>query len=219
MARAGLRPIYPRPDDDPGAPLPVEPERLDDGDDGDDGDELPYRCTVQDVADLLLARTKDDDGNELGEFTDATRPTDEGVDRLITRALAEVLARVGGEPAEPFWLALRTLVALYAAMLVELSYFPEQVRSDRSAYPEYERLFTAGLKELIDAIRGGAPGGHQTYSVPIYTEITAGGRGDFWPYGAWGDFTLDDYAAMVPRNPNLRRFPPSIWPRSPEQRP
>jgi hypothetical protein len=221
--RAGLRPIYPRLDgeDEPGAP--AARAELDDG-------ELPFRPDVQDIADLLRARTKDEDSTELGEFTDTTRPTADGVDRLITRALAEVVARLGGLPEapqpftldEPFWLAARTIVGLYSAMLVELSYFPEQVRTDRSAYPEYERLFNDGLAQLSDAIRGRGPGGASTYSVPIYTDLTAsGGWGwDWWPYGTeWSNMTVEEYERRIPRNPNLRRFPPSTWPKSPARRP
>jgi hypothetical protein len=34
-----------------------------------------------------------------------------------------------------------TVVALLAAMLIELSYFPEQVQSSRSAYEQYRDLF------------------------------------------------------------------------------
>jgi hypothetical protein len=222
--RAGLRPIYPRIGDEPGARA-VDVEAL------DDDDELPFRPEVQDVADLLRARTKDEDSTELGEFTDATRPTADGVERLITRALAEVIARLGGLPEapspftleEPFWLAARTLVGLYAAMLVELSYFPEQVRTDRSAYPEYERLFNDGLEQLADAIRGRGPGGTNTYSVPIYTELTAsGGRGGWdwwWPYGPGWNMTVEEAERHIPRNPQLRRFPPSTWAKSPAQRP
>jgi hypothetical protein len=222
MRRAGLRPIYPLLDgeEEPGARVDVEAL---------DEDELPFRPTVQDVADLLRARTKDEDSTELGEFTDATRPTADGVDRLITRALAEVVARLGELPEapqpftleEPFWLAARTLVALYAAMLVELSYFPEQVRTDRSAYPEYERLFTDGLEQLSDAVRGRGPGGTTTYSVPVYTELTAGRGGDYWglAYGPGSWMTIEEAEQFIPRNPNLRRFPPSTWPKSGARRP
>jgi hypothetical protein len=55
----------------------------------------------------------------------------------------------------------RYWMSLLAAMLVELSYFPEQVRSDRSAFQYYKDLWdddVAGFKGLIDAVaecRGG----------------------------------------------------------------
>ena len=47
------------------------------------------------------------------------------------------------------------MIALRAAMFVELSYWPEQVNADRSAYHEYERLYTDGMEALLKSISGG----------------------------------------------------------------
>src|SRR4051794_37764424 len=97
--------------------------------------------TVDSVAQILRARTKDDQGQELGTFTAATRPTDVQVSGLIATAQADVIAQTGPLLGVLTQEAARSAVAMRTAMLVELSYFPEQVRNDRSAYPEYERLY------------------------------------------------------------------------------
>jgi len=45
-----------------------------------------------------------------------------------------------------------------AAMWVELSYFPEQVRSDRSVYQELAEQFQRGMPALINCVEGNVPG-------------------------------------------------------------
>lgn len=117
--------------------------------------ELP---TTADVAAILRARTKDLDGAEVGDFTDNTRPTGTEVDRLIAMAYAEVSGQVGTNLYEPCASSARTLIAVRAAMWVELSYWPEQVRSDRSAYAELEDQWTASLPALIACVEGNLPG-------------------------------------------------------------
>ncbi len=62
-------------------------------------------------------------------------------------------------------------------MLVELSYWPEQVRSDRSAYTEYERLFNAAMTALAECIAAGGGGdvtgeGYTYHSLPVVPETT-----------------------------------------------
>lgn len=108
-----------------------------------------WPATPDDVAALLRARTQDDTDVEVGHWTDTTRPTQAEVERLLAMAQAIVLGQTG--PLTPEVLVCvsvddimtqaATVVALLAAMLVELSYFPEQVQSTRSAYEQYRDLF------------------------------------------------------------------------------
>jgi hypothetical protein len=86
--------------------------------------------TVDSVAQILRARTKDDQGQELGTFTAATRPTDVQVSGLIATAQADVIAQTGPLLGVLTQEAARSAVAMRTAMLVELSYFPEQVRNE-----------------------------------------------------------------------------------------
>lgn len=139
-----------------------------------------------DVAALLRARTKDNDGHELGVWTDATRPTDAEVEELIAMAYGDVSTQTGAYLDDRLAVEAQAMVALRAAMFVELSYFPEQVRSDRSAYPEYERMYAAGMLALGEAIAGNQPGGgtFRFASVPILSATTAGyyaRMGSVWP--------------------------------------
>ena len=113
--------------------------------------------TIDDVAALLRARTKDLNGNELGTFTPDTRPTGTEVERLIDMAYAEVAGSVGSVVYDPCAKSATALVAVRAAMWVELSYFPEQVRSDRSVYAELATQWSDGLEALRACVAGNVP--------------------------------------------------------------
>lgn len=120
---------------------------------------LPHPSS-DDVAALLRARTKDLDGKELGVFSGNTRPTDTEVDRLITMAYAEVTGQTGVNLGDRCAPSAQALITIRAAMWVELSYFPEQVRSDRSVYIELADQWTAGMPSLMDCVAGNiAPDG------------------------------------------------------------
>jgi hypothetical protein len=107
-----------------------------------------------DVAALLRARTKDTNGNEVGDFNDDTRPTGAEVESLISSAVGEVSSRIGTDTPCEAGLLQRSKgsAALYAAMLVELSYFPEQVRTDRSPYDRYKELYDDGITSLSEEV-------------------------------------------------------------------
>lgn len=107
------------------------------------------------VGALLRARTKDDDGNELGTFTADTRPTGEQVTALIPDALGDVASVVGNEIPEPLRSQARFVVALGTAMLVELSYFPEQVGTVTSPYDNLKVLYDERLARLRTAMESG----------------------------------------------------------------
>lgn len=118
--------------------------------------------TVDDVGAILRSRTQDDHDDELGTFTADTRPTKDEVEKLIQQAGTTVYTSTGQldeltcsmkdqvQASAKYWISLLT------SMLVELSYFPEQVRSDRSAYAFYKEMWdddTTGFSTLIDAVQ------------------------------------------------------------------
>lgn len=115
------------------------------------------RPSVDDVAQLLRARTKDSFGNESGTFTAETRPTAMQVDGHITTAMALVCTRLPplDEIAVDLLPAVAGVVAYRAALRVEKSYFPEQVRSDRSAYEQLRDEYLDDLAALVDAAAHG----------------------------------------------------------------
>lgn len=119
--------------------------------------DLPFMPTVQQVANLLRARTtrlanttRTDDiqvGDEVGTFDATTRPTSVQVQELISQAGDMVAARFAGyyDDLEPGHIT--QLTALRAAMLVESSFFPEQTSDGRGSYDQLRVEFddTAGL--------------------------------------------------------------------------
>jgi hypothetical protein len=123
--------------------------------------------SVADVAALLRARTKDVNGEEIGTFNDDTRPTSSQVITLIEEAVGDIEARMGATPPAALADAGRSSAAMMAACLIELSYFPEQVRSDRSAFREYWELLQNKITALQESARGLEPGGNLVSSTRI----------------------------------------------------
>lgn len=125
-----------------------------------------YTPDVAAVGALTRARTRDDQGNELGTYTLATRPTASEVDLMISEAVNEAFPVFGedipdapGADPEAFRTAAKKLVAIGGAAWVELSYFPEQVATGRSPYQQYRDAFEKGLARLgaaIDAVDAAA---------------------------------------------------------------
>jgi hypothetical protein len=121
--------------------------------------------SVLDVAALLRARTKDSNGMEVGTFNDDTRPTSAQVLTLIDQAVADVQAWLGPNPPPELAAAARVAASLEVACLIELSYYPEQVRSQRSAFPEYKQLLDDKTNQLQEAARGLQPGGSTVWGA------------------------------------------------------
>lgn len=118
----------------------------------------PYdiTCSVDDVAAIIRARTKDSAGNEVGTFTSATRPTDVQAQQAIDHAVVMVhtaVAYIGDVCSD----LARGCVALGAAAEIELSYFPEQSRSDRSVYTFLNQRYEAALEGLALCVSGELP--------------------------------------------------------------
>lgn len=134
--------------------------------------EAGTRPSVRDVAALLRARTKVNGGRELGTFADGqTRPGETEVTGLIDDAADEVLGKVVGidttlapgsaynAPGSRYERRIRSAIALYAAILIELSYFPEQVEASRSAAGTYQQLYDSRIRSLISEDKTGQPEG------------------------------------------------------------
>jgi hypothetical protein len=153
------------------------------------------RPSVDDVAGLLRARTKDTEGREVGTFNDETRPTAEQVETHIDAAMGLVGVRFPTLPDVPeYQQAFSSLVAYRAAMRIEKSYFPEQVRSDRSPYEELRQEYVDDLQALIDAIAEipdavGTPGrrAHSEWTPSFLRIFGTGGWVPGPPYPPWYD--------------------------------
>jgi hypothetical protein len=118
--------------------------------------------TTADVAAILRARTKDLTGDEIGDFTANTRPTGTDVDRIIAMAYNEVTGISGVDLATRCAGLAFSLIVIRAAMWVEGSYWPEQVRSDRSIFTELAAQYAAGIPTLIECASGNLPAGDGT---------------------------------------------------------
>jgi hypothetical protein len=114
-------------------------------------------CTVEDVAAIIRARTKDKTGNEVGTFNDDTRPTAEQCQEAIDHAVTFIHTAVGQVGTNCADVA-KGVVAIGAAAEIELSYFPEQARSDRSIYTFLITRYDAALAGLADCVLGNLPG-------------------------------------------------------------
>lgn len=116
-----------------------------------------YTPTVASIGALMRARTKTKGGAEAGTFNPAssvgtgeeTRPTSEGVEEQIGTALGDISGIIGVDLEEKYVEPARRVAALRAALLIELSYFPEQVNSDRSPYDQLKVLYDEAWANLL----------------------------------------------------------------------
>ena len=146
-----------------------------------------YHPTINDVAALMRARTKDDQGNELGEFTTATRPTAVEVAVLIDGAVADVRIRVGDSIPSRLWPAAKQAAALKTAAAIERAYWPEQANQQDSAYELYRADYDDLIGQLVEATIDPVAGKRGVYSIGLTTTGTA--SDPLFPY---------DYQELLP---------------------
>jgi len=146
------------------------------------------RPSVTDVARRIRARTKDANGNEIGTFDDETRPTSDEVEEIIDACIPMLTMRVPMMQTLPCSLegGFRGVIALAAACEIEKAYWPEQARSDRSAYQELLAEFLdarAAFLEVAGGITTSPTGGAGSAMIPVgsWTSIPAPGFPDLWP--------------------------------------
>jgi hypothetical protein len=136
-------------------------------------DPAAYRPTLADLGGIMRARTRNGSGDELGTFTEDTRPTAEEAEGLIDRALGLVSPRLGDVPESATNLA-PSIVALRAAMFVETSYYPEETSGEGNAYASYREQYRDALADYDDAV-GRNVGEAKTVvaSVPVSTIVAS----------------------------------------------
>lgn len=151
--------------------------------------------TVADVAALIRARTKDNNGNEQGTFTADTRPTDVQAQEAINHQVLLLHSQVGyiGEEC----VEVATMAAAYgAAAEIELSYFPEQARREMSPYTYLIARYSEIMGGLAACVAGDLPdspgGGDADYGDPRFGTLGAvsGVVSDYytgvrWPSVKW----------------------------------
>lgn len=122
-----------------------------------------FTPTVEEVAAYMRARLKGEFGR-VETFNEETTPTREQIEELIPQAVRKVATRIGGsicecDEQEDLYIDARGLAALRTAMIAERSFFPEQVGSGRSPYPQMEDEWKEGIKVLVEAIAEHCGGG------------------------------------------------------------
>lgn len=140
---------------------------------------VPVWVPVADqVAAMLRARTRDETGRELGEFTDdgRTRPSRTEVEAIIGFVVGEIEGHVGRDLPEPVHEQARNVAVLGAAARVELSYWPEQIADQRSAGDAFREMYDAALPRLAEAVksyrRSSSAGGGQGLGVMVVRGVT-----------------------------------------------
>ena len=113
---------------------------------------LEWMPTPEEVAPLLRARLRTPGGQEAPTWADdgSTRPSRQQVLEIIQSAAEDIVAQVGTVPARLAKTA-RSVAALGAAMLIELSFYPEQIATERSPYEEYSKLYDRRMAALVEA--------------------------------------------------------------------
>lgn len=103
-----------------------------------------------DVGAILRARTRSDaTGEEIGTFDETTRPSGAEVDSYIEQAEVDVRLRLSADVPDNLEPFAKRLVAIRAAMFVELSYDPDRTDDDASAYARLKDLFDESLALLM----------------------------------------------------------------------
>ena len=106
--------------------------------------------TVEDVAILVRTRTYTEGVVEHADFTDDTRPPADEVQRLIDQATPTVLMQLRPTFPPSVYGDIGHLISLYTAILIEGSFFREQINESQVAL--YRDLFTTGLAGLNESI-------------------------------------------------------------------
>ena len=135
------------------------------------------RPTVAELGAFMPARTVafGSGGGQQDTFNSLTRPTGAEAEDVINDATSAVLLQTGEDIPDRLLVQAKYAVKVYAAMLVELQFYRNEVNRDQSAYPQYEDLFKMTLAGLTSAIadEGPAAVAPSFYSVPVMSESQA----------------------------------------------
>lgn len=150
---------------------------------------FPWEADAQDVAELLPQRTKGEWGKgESREFTADTTPTLEQVEDITRKAALRVATKLRVTEDDdicedgPIELA-EEVAALRAAMMVELTFFMNQIRTDQSPYEKLKEQFDEAMVDLTEAYKDQCDGSGSDGEGPLGEEMP---RGSFPRSRNWG---------------------------------
>lgn len=119
------------------------------------GGAYQFRPSTAEVAKLVPTRTRGDSMQDQDDFHENSRPTKEQVEALTVDAEAEVnnrLSSYSGAIPHKHHRKITYAMTLYAAMLVELTRYPEQIGTQRSAYDQIKKLYDEAMTQLEQAL-------------------------------------------------------------------
>lgn len=117
-----------------------------------------YTPTVAEVARHIRARTRTSLGVLAGTFNTTTNPTDTQVDEHAAEAARELERHIGSEIDATLFEHATDVAAMMAAAQIELSYFPEAVRSGKSVYDQLVAMIAEKLPLLKSSVNDVAAG-------------------------------------------------------------
>lgn len=117
--------------------------------------------TTRDVGRILRARTRDQYGNLIADFTDETTPDAAGALGEIREAVDEISEALGNDIPQELMGPAKRVITLLAAANIELSYFPEQAAQNNSMYDKLMARITTLRMSLINDFDEISDMGHQ----------------------------------------------------------
>jgi len=125
---------------------------------------VTFRPSTRDVALYIKNRTVDKNNNFLGDFKNGgvvaggTAVSADEVEDLIQKAEQRVLRLLDVDPNVPIptesQAAVTDLMALYAAMLVEITKYSEQIQRQTSPYPQLKELWDDAWPSVKEDVVG-----------------------------------------------------------------
>jgi len=148
-----------------------------------------YTPTVQDIALMLRARTRDANGELVKDFNDQTLPTDTDVTGLIQTAVDDVCGAIGPDIDSQYFDTAKVLCIYLASANVELSYYPEQAAATNSMYDKLMDRYNAKLTQLLEDLEIDVGDGGDTEGAGFYGDWDTIGGGypppQWWGYVSW----------------------------------
>jgi len=125
-------------------------------------------------------------GTPVDTFTESTYPTLVAAERLIDQAVMATVGQIPDSIVEANQTGVRHLNALYAAILIEGSYFREQLTDDQVEL--YWELYKAGIRGIVNTSASGSGGAAAGGGPGMIDSVVARGvHGDYYElvYGGY----------------------------------
>jgi hypothetical protein len=113
-----------------------------------------YTPTLDQVAAHIMARTVNQYGVRQGTFTPDTTPTDTEATAIIAETMNEIADIVGDDIPDFFWDDASSVAAIKVASQIELSFYPEQVQTNRSPYDRLLAKYEEAMVNLAKQVAG-----------------------------------------------------------------